>query len=296
MVNNKYIVQLDGLRFFAVLMVMVAHWLQWQWSNPFLTNFPFVHGVILFFVLSGFLITKILLTNKADSINANVTKKHLLKNFYIRRCLRIFPIYYLLLFFLFIINYENTRELFPWLISYTSNIYQSIHNVYVGDFNHFWSLCVEEQFYLFWPFLILFIKSKKVLIAIISTIVGAILFKTYFYLFVGKWMATAYFTLNCMYALGIGALLSYLVLYKQLILLKELQKPYWLYIGFCAYIVVFALHSQYKFKWYNEVVDEVAFALLSALIILRASTNGFKWGIKYILENKFVAYSGKISY
>ena len=62
--NNKHIIQLDGLRFFAVLMVMIGHWLQWKWQNPILLKIPFVHGVILFFVLSGFLITRILLTNR----------------------------------------------------------------------------------------------------------------------------------------------------------------------------------------------------------------------------------------
>ena len=69
--TDKHIIQLDGLRFFAVLMVMVAHWMQWQWTNPFLTSFPFVHGVILFFVLSGYLITRILLTIKYDLLTRN---------------------------------------------------------------------------------------------------------------------------------------------------------------------------------------------------------------------------------
>jgi len=293
--NNKYIVQLDGLRFFAVLMVMIAHWLQWLWVKPFLTNFPFVHGVILFFVLSGFLITKILLTNKDDSISANISKQHLLKNFYIRRFLRIFPIYYLLLFFLLSIDYKNTKELLPWLLSYSSNIYQSIYNIPIGNFNHFWSLGVEEQFYLFWPCLILFCKSKKVLTAIIVTITGAILIKFYFFFFIGKWMATAFFTINCMHALGIGALLSYLVLYKRNII-EIISKPIWLYLALFFYIVLFFIQYKFKLNWYKEVIDEFAFALLSSLIILRASTNGFKWGFKYILENKFIVYAGKISY
>ena len=295
MKEDKHIVQLDGLRFFAVVMVMIGHWLQWQWTNPVLVNFPFVHGVILFFVLSGFLITRILLTKKDELTTTNTNKSYLIKNFYIRRFLRIFPIYYLLLAILFAIDYKNTRDLFPWLVTYSSNIYQSINNIYVGDFNHFWSLAVEEQFYLFWPFLILFIKPNKVFQTICITIISAILLKSYFYLYIGKWMATTYFTLNCMHALGIGALLSYFTLYNKK-LIEILAKPIFLYL--CFFMYLFLLYIQYKYKigWYKEVGDEVVFAILSAFIILRASRNGFRLGLRYILENKFIVYSGKISY
>src|SRR4051812_27146072 len=121
--KDNHIPQLDGLRFFAIAMVMVAHWLQWRLYNPFLVSFPFTHGVILFFVLSGFLITKILLNHKIET--REKSHSFFLKNFYIRRFLRIFPIYYGLLFFLFAIDYENTRDLSPWLFSYSVNIYQS---------------------------------------------------------------------------------------------------------------------------------------------------------------------------
>jgi peptidoglycan/LPS O-acetylase OafA/YrhL len=83
-VNKKeYVVQLDGLRFFAVLMVMIAHWLQWQLTNPIFTNFPFNHGVTLFFVLSGYLISRILFTNNVKYIENNQSKSGLLKSFYI---------------------------------------------------------------------------------------------------------------------------------------------------------------------------------------------------------------------
>ena len=60
--KNNYIIQLDGLRFFAVLSVMVGHWIAWRFDNPIFKGIPWAHGVYLFFVLSGFLITRILLT------------------------------------------------------------------------------------------------------------------------------------------------------------------------------------------------------------------------------------------
>lgn len=293
--EDRHIIQLDGLRFFAVLMVMIGHWLQWQWSNQFLMDLPFVHGVTLFFVLSGFLITRILLKRKDELISTKTETKQLFKNFYIRRFLRISPIYYLLIFSFFIIDYKNTRDLFPWLLTYSSNIFQSINNVYVGEFNHFWSLAVEEQFYLFWPFIIIFVKPNRVLLTICLTIICAIISKVFFYLFIGKWMATSFFTLNCMHALGIGGLLAYITLYKKRIA-ELIARPIWLYSMFIFFLILLLLDHKLKVGWYREIGSEFLFACLSALIILRASKNGFRFGLKYILENKFVAYSGKISY
>lgn len=293
--KNRHIIQLDGLRFFAVIMVMIAHWLQWQWTNPILTKIPFVHGVTLFFVLSGYLITQILLINR-DKYNENGFKKTLLiKNFYIRRFFRIFPIYYLLIIGLYAFNYKNTSEIFPWLVTYTSNIYQSINNIYIGDFNHFWSLAVEEQFYLFWPFVILFLKPNQTFFIIILIIVISILTKTYLYVYVGKWMATSYFTISCMHALGLGALLAYIKTYNPKIESK-LSNPVLLYLTFCLYIISLVGQNKFSLGWYKEIFDDFFFALLSFFIILRASENRFKGIFKIILENRFITYSGKISY
>jgi len=293
--TEKHILQLDGLRFFAVLAVMIAHWLQWQWSNIILAKAPFVHGVILFFVLSGFLITRILLDNKEKYIAAGLKIRFLIRQFYIRRFLRIFPIYYLLLFFLYFIDYKNTVDLFPWLITYTSNIYQSIYNTYVEDFNHFWSLAVEEQFYLFWPLVILMVKPAKSITVIMVTIILSLLVRSYLYFEIGHWMATSYFTLSCMHALGIGALLAYLTMYKMNIV-EKLSNPVWLYLSIGLYTIHFIIKNKYELNAYSEIFDEFFFAMVSALIILRALKNNFKGLLKYILESKFVVYSGKISY
>jgi peptidoglycan/LPS O-acetylase OafA/YrhL len=292
---KKHIVQLDGLRFYAVLMVMVAHWLQWQWTNPILKGIYFSHGVTLFFVLSGFLITDILLRNRDQYNSKNLNKWVLVKNFYIRRFFRIFPLYYLLIFALFFADYQKTREIFPWLVSYTSNIYQSIHHVYIGEFNHFWSLAVEEQFYLFWPFLILFIRPKKTLVTIFVVILFSLLLKAYLFYFVDGWMAGAYFTFSCMHALGLGAVLAYFKNYKPEVI-KRLSKPKWLYLSGAVYIVLLIFQNTYEWHWYKNIFEDFFFAVFAMFIILRASTNGFKGIAKWGLENRFVVYSGKISY
>lgn len=292
---NKYLPQLDGLRFYAVLMVMIAHWLQWKWEGDILLKLPFSHGVILFFVLSGFLITRILL-HQTDKYNqAKVKKTRLLRQFYIRRFLRIFPIYYLLILFLAFINFEKTRELLPWLLSYSSNIYQSITNSYVGYFNHFWSLAVEEQFYLFWPFVILFITPKKRLLPIVLTILGSLLLKSFIHYNYSHWMATAYFTTNCMHALGLGALLAYIQLYKPN-WLSSISSHYWLYGSILFYGIFLALRLHVKLGGIEIILDDFLFAIVAMFIINRASTSGFKGFGRWLLTNKIANYCGKISY
>ena len=138
----------------------------------FVIGFGWV-GVQLFFVLSGYLITSLLLKEKENPLG------FYLKRFYWRRTLRIFPIYYLYIAFVaavFIFKGipEDFLDLLPFLATYTFNFYPLIGDYSYHDlfFTHFWSLSVEEQFYLMWPIVIYFCSRnqlKYILIAIICT-------------------------------------------------------------------------------------------------------------------------------
>src|SRR4051812_36933857 len=94
----KYIKQLDSLRAIAALLVVIWHWLPNSRHLNALNNGSI--GVNIFFVLSGFLITTILLKNRSDAENLHRNKLLVFKNFYVRRALRIFPIYYLTILFI----------------------------------------------------------------------------------------------------------------------------------------------------------------------------------------------------
>lgn len=293
--GEKRILQLDGLRFFAVFMVLIAHWLQWKISNSAFQKIPFSHGVTLFFVLSGFLITEILLKNRDVSLVYNKNKWGILKSFYLRRFLRIFPIYYLLIFALFIINYQNTRQIFPFLVSYTLNIYQSIHIEFVGNFNHFWSLAVEEQFYLFWPFLILFTKPKYTGYFILISIFLSLLVRILLFYYTGNWMAMSYFTFSCMHALSLGALLAFTKLFYKKVF-DFFVKKILFYLSWFIYIFLLVLQISENLILYRDVFDEFVFALAATSTIAIASVNGFNKIIGWILELKITTYLGKISY
>lgn len=120
-------------------------------------------GVQLFFVLSGFLITGILLKLKHEQ--SSFTDK--IKRFYARRSLRIFPVYYLYLFvFLlcFLLFHFPADFVYkaPYLFTYTYNYSRTFEGFTLTPyFTHLWSLCVEEQFYLVWPFIVLLTSRKN---------------------------------------------------------------------------------------------------------------------------------------
>jgi peptidoglycan/LPS O-acetylase OafA/YrhL len=171
--HRAYFPALDGLRALAFLMVFAQHYLDlpWGWA-----------GVDIFFVLSGFLITGILYDSRDQT--------HRVSNFYIRRTLRIFPLYYGLMFLL-LLSYPLFRWqwTWAWLVwpAYVGNFARGIHPFTWGSalemladfqptsgtvpgvklfFGHFWSLCVEEQFYLIWPWIVFRVRDRRKLIFI----------------------------------------------------------------------------------------------------------------------------------
>ena len=161
---------LDGFRGLAILMVTVFRFGSHAFTEDVVGNLPSklfmigAAGVDFFFVLSGFLITGLLM-------DAKETPKHYYRRFYIRRALRIFPLYFASLFlFLVALPYlGNTRvsetldgpSIHLWF--YTTNLAVAWKNEWCfGCLNHFWSLAIEEQFYLFWPVVIALLSPRKV--------------------------------------------------------------------------------------------------------------------------------------
>ncbi len=153
--NNKYFSALDGLRGYSVILVIMFH------AGVF--NFGWI-GVQVFFVLSGFLITRILYGYKS-----RYGFKQYLRNFYARRILRIFPLYYLYVFIVLIIfliyKYPvNFNKELPYILTYLYNFsFFTELSSSKGLVYHLWSLCVEEQFYLIWPFLVFILNKKQLL-------------------------------------------------------------------------------------------------------------------------------------
>jgi peptidoglycan/LPS O-acetylase OafA/YrhL len=149
----SYLPALDGVRAIAVLLVILSHFPYvagsavshaiWTVGQALRTGYV---GVDLFFVLSGFLITRILLNELKQTGGISY------RDFFIKRVLRIFPIYYLCVA-IFVLCFHWNEGLLSSLLSYTFNWYKPFHIEPIA-LEHTWSLSVEEQFYLIWPPLI----------------------------------------------------------------------------------------------------------------------------------------------
>jgi peptidoglycan/LPS O-acetylase OafA/YrhL len=153
----RHIPSLDGLRALSIFLVMAVHTLL---RNALYKNIPFSYrlagngslGVFIFFVISGYLITTLLLREREKTSTIS------LKSFYIRRAFRILPPLYLYILFLSVLWLTghlpgmNRRELITAL-TFTRNY---VPHVGLWAMEHFWSLCIEEQFYLLWPMLLVF--------------------------------------------------------------------------------------------------------------------------------------------
>src|SRR5579859_5429454 len=180
--GGGHMLVLDGMRGVAIVMVLCVHFIGNSPAHTAVTREAArlagygIWGVDLFFVLSGFLITGLLYDSKGSP--------HYFRNFYVRRTLRIFPLYYAVLALLFIVlpalpgpypsGLAESERHQAWLWLYASNVYLAIHRTwslpYVG---HFWSLAVEEQFYLVWPIVVLCFARRSLLgICIVVTILA----------------------------------------------------------------------------------------------------------------------------
>lgn len=204
---------LDGVRSLAILSVMLFHFCQHgpPLHTPLLKAVGRVallgqNGVDLFFVLSGFLITNILLLARQ--------RKNGLRRFYLRRTTRIFPLYYfyLLVAFVFWPALHPTAHV-PWSDQWWFWAYaQNVQDTFVSGFHlfgpgHFWSLAVEEHFYLIWPFLVVGLPLSRLKPALFG-IVGLALASRALMVWAGY--PVFYFTLCRMDALALGAWLALL--------------------------------------------------------------------------------------
>lgn len=156
---------LDGLRAVAVFLVIFYHF--------GFDRVPGAHGVMIFFVLSGFLITWLLL--KEDERDGDIS----LRGFYRRRILRIFPAFYaywILLVALLLVTGRNLLWPHAWSsFFYVSNYYIALNGDPGNGFSHTWSLAIEEQFYLLWPFIfLLWRRSYTKMVLFLASLIGAV--------------------------------------------------------------------------------------------------------------------------
>lgn len=288
----RYIKGLDTIRALAVIFVIIDHWGPYFAINtiPYAIKKVLVpgglFGVNIFFVLSGFLITSILLneTSKEDG-----NKLVIIRNFFFKRALRIFPIYYLLILMCYFLGSQFLHKHLLYFLTYTSNLLPYYNNQ-TNELSHTWTLAVEEQFYLFWPFLIIFIDNKYLKYVFVTAIILGITSKYYALFVLGRPYPTL--VINCMDSLGVGALYAY---YKQNI--EYTRKFEWRLLIILP-ILLFLLSRMAPFRGVPLIVaySKIINILVALSLIIIAINNKSEFLRKYFFENRILNFIGKISY
>lgn len=291
--EHSFYPQLDSLRAIAVLLVIISHWFsKAHFLNRFSDNG--VLGVTLFFVLSGFLITGILLKSK-QKLEQGTPVGTAFKIFYIRRSLRIFPVYYLLLFVLVLLNIAGMRESFWWHFFYGSNFYFWLEGAFAGQLSHLWSLAVEEQFYLVWPAVILFIPRRFLTHALVTGIVTGIVFRLLIITDsneMGRILMPGSLDSFC-----IGGLLAY-GRAKDAGWYKQYLKGQTFFLAL-AFLLLIAVHLPVFRRLPLGVYLSLYLFLISVafgIVINRVAYTVETPVLKQLLNNKLLLYIGKISY
>lgn len=311
--NKVFFPNLEGLRFLAFFVVFINHATGSLGYNNHSESFGFVRshfflngnlGVSFFFVLSGFLITYLLLKEKELTGTINI------RYFYLRRVLRIWPLYFLIVALcLFVFPALNSTlpkwfpigtsisEINPWLyVTFTGNfdyLYNGINNVLIGVL---WSVSVEEQFYLFWPLIIAFVPRNYLMRTFIVLILGSIAFR--FFYAQGNAMIIKYHSLSSLSDLATGAVIAYLAC-KENIKNRFQKLPKNRIIGVYLLLLILVPLRFYTWKfgvYYNHVSSlvPVVFSSIFAFIIMEQnySKNSF-----YKVSNfRLISSWGKFTY
>jgi len=288
--HKNYISALDGLRAISALVIIWVHIPQgilFGWLDYLATRLPLGYmGVDVFFVLSGFLITRILLADRGQGSP--------ISHFLLRRCLRIFPIYYLTIAVLAVV--DPRQQLF-WCTGYLSNFYFAFDHV-PHPMRHTWSLAVEEHFYLIWPFVVYGFsvrQSRNCLIYGVFPV--AILSAAVVIMLNGYLPAESLIYRGSMFrflSLGIGAMFAYhesgLCERRYTVLLCSAA------VFAMGCMGIFVMKEAIFFRW-NPLIRMVSNALLSGsivpmVIVLRDS----KFVLIAVLRSRPLRFIGRISY
>jgi peptidoglycan/LPS O-acetylase OafA/YrhL len=279
--NNYYMPQLDSLRAIAVFSVLFQHYTSStiHWGS---------YGVTLFFVLSGFLITRIILMHK-QKMSEGVKLSTIARNFYIRRALRLFPIYYLTLILGCVFGFGMVCETLPWHLTYTSNFLFFIEESWLGIVSPYWSLANEEQFYILWFWIPLFLCSKNVIRVCLLIILFAISYR-YTMDAIGQSVFAKLLLPGIFDSFAIGALLATAERWRPFI--SNYSRPLFLSGVSLFFLLVFI-------KYQTDIIPAFLFPTIVSLsfgMVIAAASVGVNGLFGKVLENNLLIYIGKISY
>ena len=284
---------LDGLRGLAILLVLFIH---------FFKFIPGWLGVDLFFVLSGFLITGILIDSKNSA--------NYYPNFIMRRVLRIFPLYFLFLLLFFIIipliagkTFINHNQYYFdnqwWFWTYLQNWLFVVNEGYENNriLTHFWSLAIEEQFYLVWPLFVWLLSSKQLLKFSIFIVILSIIARIAYFVYGYSWLATDT-TITRLDTLCLGAIIAILIREHNLKIWLEKYSRLIFRISLLIVLLLLVLDHSW-FRPEGAIMRTIGLTIVAimfaSLLIISLSDNPKSFASRFF-SSKFLTFFGKYSY
>jgi peptidoglycan/LPS O-acetylase OafA/YrhL len=282
----NYIKQLDALRAIAIFFVLCNHWL--LEGNIFNKISKIVSAPDIFFTISGFLITLILLKERKKTESQGINRTEVYFVFFFKRSLRILPAYYLTILLTFLFKPDLVPSYSSYL-NFTAN-FEIFNNQEWGPLAHLWSMSVEQQFYIIWPLLIIFLPKRWLLPTIGLFIVIGIASQ---HIITDKEFGGV-LPQTCFDALGIGALLAWVITFKN-----HLFNTFYQVLRILAIISVVVIISQIIWGNFLVIINHrtlvaVIVTWLMAGFILEGNGGKSYWGL--IFKNRALLLIGKMSY
>jgi peptidoglycan/LPS O-acetylase OafA/YrhL len=303
-----HIPELDGIRGLAIGGVMALHFL----TNMAALQSPLeravsklasygLWGVDLFFVLSGFLITGILYDAKGGA--------RYFRSFYMRRTLRIFPLYYGVLALTMIViprdflaryapGFLEVREIQGWLWPYLTNFYLAGEGEFsIPYVSHFWTLAIEEHFYLFWPFVVAFLSRTAAMRACVALSLIALSLRLWFSHFGPNELYVQILTPCRLDSLCAGAWFALAVRGPEGVKPLGLGAPRWLTVLASSVVFISVWHAADP-RWDATLLPlrTTLLSLFFAVFILFSAWNEGPAPLKSLLRARWLVMLGKYSY
>ncbi|MFQ3576810.1 MAG: acyltransferase [Cytophagales bacterium] len=296
--RGRHYLPLEGLRGIAIALVLLYH------CFPVLYKFGTGIGLIgvdLFLVISGFLITGILLNQKH--------KPRFFSDFFRNRSLRIFPLYFLFLgcfFFLFPLFWSGFKENYTFYIENKLWYFLYLPNWLIffnGDWppvskpilDHFWLLAIEEQFYLVWPFVVYFSNNIKLFWFCVSLIVFSFFFRNFLVLNNFHYSSSYVNTFARLDPLASGALMAVVIRDEKLLVIFRKLIPFLFIFSLLVLLLLIVISKSVSLK--TSLIIQFGYSSIAVMfmtiLFMSLFNNTF---LERFLKNKILLWLGKYSY
>jgi peptidoglycan/LPS O-acetylase OafA/YrhL len=245
-------------------------------------------GVDIFFIISGFLITYLLLAEKNKTGTVNLTQ------FYVRRVLRIWPLYFLILFTGPLLTYfmgEKSPDYFMYFI-FAGNFSLIKEGWISPSVSHLWSICIEEHFYLVWPILAKYANPKNFLNIMVVALIGVFFFKIHTHFSTSdRWMTLYLHTLSRCDILILGSIVGWIYFYNPFIVNFSTTIRVVVYTFFI--VLLFLDNTSQNDLLFDATLKRVIYSFGGIFWFLNVAFNPKAW---FVNLHKGINYLGKASY